>query len=48
MKSNFVDIPTDCPQRERSGWTGDAGVFVSTGVLLHECYSVFRLSLIHI
>ena len=42
MKSNFVDIPTDCPQRERSGWTGDAGVFVSTGVLLHECYSVFR------
>ncbi|MBR1696254.1 MAG: hypothetical protein IJ709_12840, partial [Selenomonas sp.] len=22
QKSNFVDIPTDCPQRERSGWTG--------------------------
>lgn len=42
MKSNFVDIPTDCPQRERSGWTGDAGVFVSTGSILHESYSVFR------
>ena len=42
MKSNFVDIPTDCPQRERSGWTGDAGVFVDTGLLLHDCYTVFK------
>ncbi len=30
-KSNFVDIPTDCPQRdERMGWTGDISVFAST------------------
>jgi len=30
-KSNFVDIPTDCPQRdERQGWTGDISVFAST------------------
>lgn len=42
MKSNFVDIPTDCPHRERSGWTGDAGVFVRTGSILHDSYSVFR------
>ena len=42
MKSNFVDIPTDCPQRERSGWTGDAGVFVNTGMILQDCYTVFR------
>ncbi len=29
--SNFVDIPTDCPQRdERQGWTGDIAVFAST------------------
>lgn len=28
MKSNFVDLPTDCPQRdERLGWTGDAQIF---------------------
>lgn len=28
---NFVDIPTDCPQRdERAGWTGDAQVFCKT------------------
>ncbi len=31
QKSNFVDVPTDCPQRdERLGWTGDAQVFVKT------------------
>lgn len=30
-KSNFVDIPTDCPQRdERMGWTGDINVFSPT------------------
>ncbi|BBF43849.1 alfa-L-rhamnosidase [Lachnospiraceae bacterium KM106-2] len=28
---NFLDIPTDCPQRdERMGWTGDAGIFSPT------------------
>ncbi len=42
MKSNFVDIPTDCPTRERQGWTGDAAVFASTGVYLMDCYPVFR------
>ena len=32
-KSNFVDIPTDCPQRdERMGWTGDIALFSSTAV----------------
>ncbi|CAG0937251.1 Alpha-L-rhamnosidase [Thermoflexales bacterium] len=31
QKGNFVDIPTDCPQRdERLGWTGDAQVFART------------------
>ncbi len=30
-KSNFVELPTDCPQRdERMGWTGDIAVFAST------------------
>lgn len=34
-KSNFVDIPTDCPQRdERLGWTGDIAIFASTA-----CYN---------
>ena len=36
-KSNFVDIPTDCPQRdERMGWTGDINVFAPTAVYNFE------------
>ena len=35
MKGNFLDIPTDCPQRdERLGWTGDAQVFGRTASFL--------------
>lgn len=31
QRSNFLEVPTDCPQRdERLGWTGDAQVFAST------------------
>lgn len=31
QKGNFLDVPTDCPQRdERMGWTGDAQVFAAT------------------
>jgi len=42
MRSNFCDIPTDCPTRERAGWTGDAGVFAPTAVMLMDCYPVLR------
>ena len=42
QKSNFCDVPTDCPTRERAAWTGDAGVFVDTGIFLEDCYSIFR------
>ena len=42
MRSNFVDIPTDCPTRERAGWTGDAGAFAPTAVYLMDCYPVLR------
>ena len=35
QKCNFLDVPTDCPQRdERLGWTGDAQVFAKTA-----CYN---------
>lgn len=35
QKGNFLDVPTDCPQRdERMGWTGDAQVFVRTASYL--------------
>ncbi len=35
-KSNFVDIPTDCPTRERAPWTGDIGVFARTASYLAD------------
>jgi alpha-L-rhamnosidase len=37
QKGNFVDVPTDCPQRdERLGWTGDAQVFARTAAFNHD------------
>ncbi len=37
MRGNFVDIPTDCPQRdERLGWTGDLQVFSPTASFLYD------------
>ena len=30
--SNFIDIPTDCPQRERRGWLGDAQLSAETTI----------------
>ena len=42
MKSNFCDIPTDCPTRERAGWTGDAQVFAHTASMLCDCLPVYR------
>jgi alpha-L-rhamnosidase len=38
QRSNFIEIPTDCPQRdERLGWTGDAQVFAGTACWLADC-----------
>ena len=43
MKSNFVDTPTDCPQRdERMGWTGDAQVFAPTALYLADQLPFYR------
>ena len=40
---NFVDVPTDCPQRdERLGWTGDAQVFASTAAFNLYVPTFFR------
>ncbi len=40
---NFVDVPTDCPQRdERMGWTGDAQVFFRTATFLGRVDGFFR------
>ena len=43
QKGNFVDIPTDCPQRdERLGWTGDAQVFVRTAAFHYDVQGFFH------
>ena len=39
-KSNHLDIPTDCPTRERHGWTGDAQIFFNTAAYLFD-YAAF-------
>ena len=42
LKGNFLDIPTDCPQRdERLGWTGDAQIFCRTATFLKDTYTFF-------
>jgi len=42
QKGNFLDIPTDCPQRdERLGWTGDAQVFIRTAAYQMDVAAFF-------
>ena len=42
QKGNFLDVPTDCPQRdERLGWTGDAQVFIRTAALNYDVETFF-------
>ena len=37
-RSNFIEIPTDCPQRdERLGWTGDIALFAPTACYNYDC-----------
>lgn len=43
LKSNFLDIPTDCPQRdERLGWTGDAEIFSRTACFNVNTYAFYE------
>jgi len=42
LKGNFLDVPTDCPQRdERLGWTGDAQMFIRTAAYLRNVAPFF-------
>ena len=42
QRANFIDVPTDCPQRdERLGWTGDAQAYIRTATLLCDVQSFF-------
>lgn len=42
MKGNFLDVPTDCPTRERAPWTGDVQIFCKTGTYLMDTAAFFR------
>ena len=43
QKGNFLDVPTDCPQRdERMGWTGDAQVFCATATFNMDTHAFYR------
>ncbi|HEX7491151.1 MAG TPA: family 78 glycoside hydrolase catalytic domain, partial [Candidatus Limnocylindrales bacterium] len=38
MRGNFMDVPTDCPQRdERLGWGGDLSIFAPSASFLYDC-----------
>lgn len=42
QRANFIDVPTDCPQRdERMGWTGDAQVYIRTATLNTDVEAFF-------
>ena len=42
QKGNFLDVPTDCPQRdERMGWTGDAEMFSRTAAINYDVRAFF-------
>ena len=45
-KSNHLDIPTDCPTRERHGWTGDAQLFFTSAAYLFE-FAPFARKYLH-
>jgi alpha-L-rhamnosidase len=45
-KNNSADVPTDCPQRERAGWTGDAQIFYQTATYFFD-YAAFGRKYIH-
>lgn len=42
FRGNIVDVPTDCPTRERSGWTGDYQVFAPTAAMLYDVQGFSR------
>lgn len=42
QKGNFLDVPTDCPTRERAPWTGDAQVYCKTAAEFMDVYAFFE------
>ncbi len=42
QRGNMVSVPTDCPQRERAGWTGDIQVYAPTGCFFMDLREFLR------
>lgn len=42
QRGNMLSIPTDCPQRERAGWTGDIQVYCDTAVFNQNVYRFLK------
>ena len=42
LKANSVDVPTDCPTRERAGWTGDSQIFFNSAAYLTDYQPFIR------
>ena len=42
QNSNMISIPTDCPQREKAGWTGDIAIYAKTALLNEEVTPFLR------
>lgn len=42
QKGNFMDVPTDCPTRERSPWTGDSQIYAKTSLWFANTYPFFE------
>lgn len=40
--SNLVGYPTDCPQREKNGWTGDAHIAIETGLFNFDGITIYE------
>jgi alpha-L-rhamnosidase len=49
QRANFIDIPTDCPQRdERLGWMGDAQVYIGAATLHEDVQAFFAKWLVDV
>lgn len=46
QKGNFMDVPVDCPTRERNAWTGDAQIYVRCANIFMDGYSFYEKWLI--
>lgn len=42
QKGNFMEVPTDCPTRERSPWTGDSHIYAKTASRFMDVYTFFE------